>query len=148
MQAVVPAGGVTARLLPALRLGDTAGSDISQGREVWNHFIGVIPGAKQIFARAGLRGLRKRRAARAGRHGWSEDDLLRAAVFYVQAGRRPVAALAKEWHLKATQARDVLQAAKEKGLLTAGRQGVASRALTERAKQMLAAKAATSTKEA
>src|SRR5262245_66610414 len=103
--------------------------------------MGLAPKAKRAFARAGFRKLRRPRPKGGERRGWPQPRLLEAAALYVQeGGRAPVAALAKRWGLKPTVARDLLQTAKEKGLLTGGRQGVASRSLTERAKQLLAAK--------
>ena len=137
--AAVPNGGVSATLLRSVHLGDRSGSDLAEGRTAWLRYIGLSPKAKAAFARAGFRKLRRPRPERGGRRGWPEAQLLEAAAFYVRVGgRAPVAALAKQWGLAPTVARDLLQVAKEKGFLTAGRQGVASRALTDRAKKLLA----------
>jgi DNA-binding IclR family transcriptional regulator len=65
--------------------------------------------------------------------------LLRAAVDYVEiGGRRRVIELAKRWGIERTQARDLLNACTQKGYLTRGRPGVASRGLTDHALQILA----------
>ena len=54
-----------------------------------------------------------------------------------RVGGRPVADLAAAWGLEPSQARDLLQAAGEKGYLTPGTRGKTSRALTERAHNLL-----------
>jgi hypothetical protein len=142
--AAVPQGGITARLLRTLRLGATPASDISEGREAWKRYVGISPEFHRHFKNAGFRGVKRKVPATGGRRGWSGDQLLDAAVFYVSktaaGSRRPVAELAKRKGITPSSARDLLQTAKDKGLLTPGRQGVASRSLTERAKQLLAAK--------
>jgi hypothetical protein len=136
--AVVPEGGITARLLKHLRPGDTRGSDIAEGRDAWKRYMGLDPRIKQQFSRAGFRQVRK---PRAGRRGWSDGDLLAAAAFYVErGGRTPVVALAQAKGLERSQARDLLQAAQKKGLLTPGTRGRTSRALTDKAKRLLAGK--------
>lgn len=130
--ATVPAGGITARLLRSLQTSET----VAAGLEPWQRFLKLVPPARQHHKRWGFRTLRPRRLG--GRRGWSEEELLRAAVTYVEiGGRRPVAELAKRWKLKPTQARDLLNAATEKEFLTPGRPGVASRGLTDKAKQLL-----------
>lgn len=65
-------------------------------------------------------------------------ELAPGCVFYVTcAGRRPVAALAERWHITRSQARDLLQEAKERGFLTPGTPGKMSRALTDKARALL-----------
>jgi hypothetical protein len=139
LHAQVPAGGITARLLRRVRLGDASGSHFVDGLKEWERFLEHVPGAKRFFTSQGFRSTRPTRR-RGGRRGWSLDDLLAASVFYVEIGKsspHPVAELAKQWKLKRTQARDLLQTARLKGLLTGGRQGRTSRTLTDHAKQLL-----------
>jgi hypothetical protein len=133
--ASVPAGGITARLVKQLRPGDTRGSDLAEGREKWKKFIGLT-GAKAHFRKRGFRAIRRPRQT-GGRRGWTDDELLRAALFYVESTGTPVAELAKAWNLRPSQARDLLTAATRKGFLTAGKRGVKSRTLTDRAKALL-----------
>ena len=143
----VPAGGITARLLKRLRPGDTHSSDIAEGRAAWERFIGLGPGIAQHFERAGLN-VKRLKKPRARKGKWSDAELLDAAVFYVQqGGRYPVVALAHARMLTRAQARDLLQAASRKSLLTAGRPGVKSRQLTELARQMLTTTKKTTTKK-
>ena len=130
----VPVGGITTRLLRSLQLG----SDVVKGLKEANRYARLVPGARESFKRAGFR--RLKRAPRKGQ-GWPDDVLLEAARFYVErGGRRPVADLAEAWKVKHTQARDMLQAATDKGFLTAGTQGKTSRALTDKAKARLTEK--------
>jgi hypothetical protein len=130
VEAKVPEGGVTARLLRDVRLG----SDFAEGLKAGNRYLHLVPAARPRVRRAGFRRLKRTREG----HGWPDDTLLQAAAFYVErGGRRPVADLAKAWSLKPSQARDMLQAAGAKGYLTPGTQGKTSRALTEKAKALL-----------
>ena len=126
----VPAGGVSTRLLRAMRLG----SDVAIGLKAGNRYLQLVPAARPRLRRAGYRRLKRPH----GHGGWSDENLLRAALFYVKrGGRRPVADLADAWNLTRSRARDLLQAAKEKGFLTPGTPGKTSRALTDRARELL-----------
>jgi hypothetical protein len=127
----VPTGGLPARLVRGLKPGE----DLAVGLKIGNRYVRLVPPAANRFRRAGFRRLKKTRPG----HGYSDNELLRAAVFYVErGGRRPVADLAVAWKLEHQQARDLLQAAGEKGFLTPGTRGKTSRALTEKAKALLA----------
>jgi hypothetical protein len=135
LNATVPAGGITTRLLRSLQTSET----VAAGIEPWKKFLNLVPPARPHFARLGFRRLRPPRQG--GRRGWSDEDLLRAAVDYVEiGGRRPVVELAKRWNLKRTRARDLLHSATEKEFLQPGRPGVANRGLTDKAKKALEAR--------
>ena len=128
LTASVPTGGITARLLRNVPLG----SDIATGLKAAKRYVRLVPEARSLFQRAGFR--RLKRAPRKGQ-GWPDEVLLDAARFYVErGGRRPVADLAEAWKIKHSQARDMLQAATDKGFLTDGTPGKTSRALTDKAK--------------
>jgi hypothetical protein len=135
LKATVPAGGISTRLVRKLR----PVTDLAEGLRAANRYLKLFPEAVPRFKAAGFRRLTRRRpSTAAGRHGWSDEVLLDAALFYVQhTGRRTTVALADALKLKPTQARDLLMAAKRKGFLTAGIQGKASRRLTDLAKQLL-----------
>lgn len=142
VHAPAPPGGLTATVLRQLRVGDTSGSQLHAGLAQWRQIVGLSIPAHLKTAKAGFRSLQRGR--RSGKKGYEAETLLSAAVFYVEhGGRHPVKALAEAWKLTPPQARDLLQAAKEKGYLTAGRLGVASRTLTEKARHLLAAKETT-----
>jgi transposase-like protein len=110
---------------------------VAESLPAWKRFLELALGAKRVYRQWGFRRLRAPRAG--SRRGWSDEDLLRAAVDYVEiGGRRRVIELAKRWGIERTQARDLLNACTQKGYLTRGRPGVASRGLTDHALQILA----------
>lgn len=135
----IPTGGISARLLRALRPGE----DVAVGLKLGNRYVRLVPSAAARFQRAGFSRLKKQRVKRQRdtRGRIDIDRLLRAALFYAKrGGRRPVADLADAWHIGHRQATDLLQVAGEQGLLTRGTKGKTSRALTDKAKALLAKK--------
>jgi hypothetical protein len=133
----VPTGGLTTRLYRAAQ----PGADFAEGLKAGNRYLFLVPDARPRFRAAGFQRLKKK--PRQSGRGWSDQQLLDAALLYVErGGRRPVADLADAWKLKPSQARDLLQTATQKGLLTAGTRGRTSRALTDKAKTLLAERTA------
>jgi hypothetical protein len=132
MSATVPPGGLTTRLLRQLR-----GSDLRDGLAHFPQVEGVVTPAGLNLRQAGFHTLK--RPTRLKGRGWSEETLLQAAVFYAKGGQHPVKDLATVMHLRPSQARDLLQTARNKGFLTPGRQGVRSRALTAKARERIIA---------
>jgi len=149
LHATVPRGGITARLLRQVRFSNAAGSKLAQGRAAWRRYLKLSPAAKQAFARAGFRQMKRRRVVAPTKNprAWSDDLVLHAAALYVErlsvGSRRPNVDVAATLKLKPTQVRDLLHTARKRDWLTAGTQGIGRGALTERARSLLAERSRT-----
>ncbi len=145
-RAPVPRGGITKRLLGRVPM-----------RELAGHLRGLLRASatagdaraeriQRIFPEAqGLELIERPRSERGtGRPDWF---FARLAVEYADAvatgSRRPVAELAARRHFTPEKIRDMLHEARERGLLSKGRRGVAGGEPTPRAKELLKQRAKT-----
>lgn len=129
--APVPAGGVTARLLRRVKVGELLDEARSCLRESMPQGVRVS---------GALRGLRHA-ADGVGDRGHGDRFYAERAASYVQVvadgSRSPVADLAARWHCSVATARDHIYKARERGLLTAPPPGRAGGELTDCARVLL-----------
>jgi hypothetical protein len=118
------ADGVTSDVLRSVPLGDVT--------MTVNHHLRVLDAIEPARAR--------RRLPKAARRRLSEHELAMWAHEYVKqlrSSRRPIADLAERHGESAERVRDLLHTARERGLLTKGRRGVAEGELTEKGRDAL-----------
>jgi hypothetical protein len=135
-----PAGGVTTRVVRALRIGRDLASVNRYHRQLAKELPQVFA-AGHTFAFIGVekpiaRGTQPRR----GRPPEADLKYARAAHTYVEAcaaGTHPVEAVAHRFRIALTTARVWIQVARRRGLLTPTARGVAGGSLTARAEAVL-----------
>jgi hypothetical protein len=131
----LPAGGLTARRVRSVTLQNHLETlrDVLQSS---SRSRGDPPILVEGFSSAVLR------RARAGRRGLPERHYAEVASAYVDAlasgSKRPVAELAKEYHVSYSRMADQIHEARSRGLLTRSAPGRAGGELTEKAKKFLA----------
>ena len=125
---VLPIGGLTSSVLRTVRTGELLAHAHAKVRDHAS-FPDPLPAATAL-ADAPLR---------VGRAGRGDLFYARWAAWYCQeiGGHAPVAVLAARHGLKREQVRDILHEARRRGLLSRGRKGAASGALTEKAQRLL-----------
>jgi hypothetical protein len=132
-RAVVPPGGLTSSLLRAVRLPNYRAHaiDVVTG---WQAALGVP------LSESGLPGARTQLAARRPRAGRPDRFYAELAAEYVRAlatSRRPVADIARRRKLTPEKIRDMVHEARERKLLSPGRQGAPDGYLLPAAEQLL-----------
>ena len=141
VKAKVPRGGIKARLLRKVPLGEHlrfAGQFLREVREQY----GDLPfKPDRSFRARGFVAPEKTNGMRAGRKGRSDIFYARLARDYVKAiergSKRPVEKIAKARNLPKERVRDMLHAARKRGLLTRGFRGHSVGELTEKGRKLL-----------
>jgi len=140
-KAKIPAGGITARLLRQVRVGEHAGHLDGILENMKKQFGVILYEPKGVLGRLGFVADAPL-TPKLGRKPLPDVEYARIAVVYDKAlragNRRPVVAVAKAWRIPIPKARDVIHRARERGMLTpASKQGRASGGLTSRAQAFL-----------
>lgn len=135
-QAAQPSGGITARLLRSLPIGEITSQAVALARRPFARVVEKFPDAAPHYHQ-----WHEALQQRPGRRGRDDDFYLDFVVAYVElvdkGERAPVAAMASRRQFAATTIRNLIHEARRRGLLTPAPRGRSGGALTPKAVAML-----------
>ena len=139
-KAKVPRGGLTARLLREVRIGESLRfftSGFRDRHKSWLELIGIWPQGRRGYTLPSTRNV-----SRLGRRGKPDIFYANIAKDYVKrviaGSRSPVKEMAKARRFPPENMRDMVHEARRRGLLTSGKQGKLGGGLTDEVRAILA----------